>query len=673
MSPEQARGKPVDKRTDVWAFGVVLFEMLTNRRPFHGETVSDSVAAILKTDPDWSALPAETPFLIRRLLRHCLNRDPRERLADMRDARIEINEALTDTPPMTAARSKAPWVVAAALLAALTAGAAAVAGGWIVPAPTDTAEPIRFSFLPPANVRASFRPALSPDGRQVAFLATNEMGLLTLWVHSFSSGASQMIAGTERLVPAAGAFWSPDSRTLGFFADGKLKRVDLSGGVPVAITEAVDGRGGTWNQAGDILFSLLNGPLFRVPASGGTPVPVTTVSARVTSHRFPLFLGDGDHFVFLALEGGQARLLLGSLTTDGVRELRTVEGLSGTVPPDLVLFTAGGQLIAQRVDVARGVLAESTTILDISLTTLIGWASANRDVLVYRPNPNTGRVALAWVDRRGKVSRVPLDPSFYGDPALSPDGRQLVLAIRDGTSEHIWVYDVERGSLGKRTFESTNTFPIWSRDGRHLIFSSGPGQTGPLMRAAADGSGTAEEVTIQGKPAQKIATSLSADGTLLALQYGQDIVVRTADGNLHEAVATPAFEREGRFAPSGQWLAYRSNETGRDEVYVQSYPPGSGKWQISTQGGAQPMWNPNGTELFYKNGDRLMAVPVQLTPTFKPGVPEVLFQISLPERTIGDPSRFGVSADGQRFLVTTMETATVPDDVPVHVILNWRR
>ena len=678
MSPEQARGKPVDKRTDVWAFGVVLYEMLTTRRPFHGETVSDSVAAILKTDPDWSALPADTPFLIRRLLRHCLNRDPRERLADMRDARIEINEALTDAPgaaPPAGARSKAPWVVAAASLIALAAGATAVGVGWIGRAPTATAETIRFSFLPPEKVRASFQPVLSPDGRQLAFIGADDTGVLALWIHTFANGASRKISGTERLVPMASAFWSPDSRSLGFFADSRLKRVDVSGGMPVAIADAVEGRGGTWNQHGDIVFSLVTGPLLRVDASGGTPSPITELSADVTAHRVPHFMADGEHFICLGFGAGQPRLLLGSLAGRNVTELRSVDALSGTAPPDLVLLTAGGQLIAQRIDLAAGRLQPETTVItDFVSPFYAGWASATRDVLAYRDNPATGGVALAWVDRRGTVNRLPLAPNNYGDPALSPDGRHLALAIRDETGQHIWVYDIDRGSLGKRTFESNNAFPIWSRDGRHLIFSRGSASGGPLMRVAADGSAAAVEVTLNPQQqGQKIATSLSPDGTLMAVQRRQDVVVTEADGTVRETLASGAFEREGRFAPKGLWLAYRSNETGRDEVYVQSYPPGNGRWQISTQGGAQPMWNADGRELFYKNGNRLMVVPVQLTPTFKPGVPRELFQIPLPERNPGDPSRFAVSPDGQRFLVTTTDATRPVEDSAVRVILNWRR
>ncbi len=246
--------------------------------------------------------------------------------------------------------------------------------------------------------------------------------------------------------------------------------------------------------------------------------------------------------------------------------------------------------------------------------------------------------------------------------------------MTDATGSHIWIYDLARGTLGKRTFEDWNAYPLWSRDGQYVTFSRGLGQLGPLMRVRADGSGQAEAlVTDAQRPGMKIATSWSADGKLLAFQSVQDVVVRDATGALHPALATPAFEREGRFAPSGRWIAYRSNETGRDEVYVQSYPTGGGKWQISTDGGAQPMWSPTGRELFYKNGNRMMVVPVDAGTTFTPGTPRMLFEMPLPERTPGDPSRYVVTPDAERFLVLT----TVPAESgsrptrPINVILNW--
>jgi Tol biopolymer transport system component len=295
-------------------------------------------------------------------------------------------------------------------------------------------------------------------------------------------------------------------------------------------------------------------------------------------------------------------------------------------------------------------------------------------VLVYSSAPNTVLRRLVWVDRKGLVTAVPLPPGLYDDPALSPDGRQIVLTITDGAGSHIWVYDIVRGTLGKRTFEGTNNFPIWSRDGQSLTFTRGVGYIGPLLRVRADGTGQTETlVTDEQQPGMKIATSWSADGKILAFQRGYDVIVRDDKGALHPALATPAYEREGRFAPNGRWMSYRSNETGRDEVYVQTYPPGGGKWVISTEGGTQAMWAENGRELFYKNGNKMMAVDVETGNTFKAGVPHLLFQLPFPERTPGDPSRYAVTPDGKRFLLmTTASDESSRTTPPINVVLNWQ-
>lgn len=295
-------------------------------------------------------------------------------------------------------------------------------------------------------------------------------------------------------------------------------------------------------------------------------------------------------------------------------------------------------------------------------------------VLVYAGPESTEKLRPVWVNRQGKVTPLGLAPAAYGDPSLSPDGRQIAIAISDAGGQNIWVYDIQRETLGKRTFEGSNAFPLWTRDGQYLTFSRGFGFIGPLMRVRADGSGQAETlVSDEQRPGVKIATSWSADGKLLAFQSGQDIIVRDANGGLRPALATPAYEREGRFAPGGQWIAYRSNETGRDEVYVQSYPTGGGKWQISTGGGAQPMWSPTGRELFYKSGNQMMAVPVDVGATFTPGISHVLFDMPMPERVPGDPSRFAVTPDGERFLVLTTDPTENGSRTtrPINVIFNW--
>ncbi|HUQ87383.1 MAG TPA: protein kinase [Vicinamibacterales bacterium] len=682
MSPEQARGKAVDKRTDIWAFGCVLYEMLTGRPAFSGETVSDVIASVLRAEVDWDALPSSIPLVVRRLVRRCLNKDPRERWADMRDARIEIVEALDSTSVVTASTASSrsrttSWLIAAALIALtlITGFGAALATGAIELSGRDeNAAVVRFSFQTPPNIGALDMPKVSPDGRHIAFFGTRQGAVPSIWVHTFSTGSARAIAGTDDPIVLAGLFWSPDSRSIGFFADGKLKRVDINGGGPVILAEAADGRGGSWNQYGEIIF-VPSGPsgLLRISAGGGATTPLMTAPAESIT-RFPNFLSTGRAFLFL--EGSAVRnlLMLGKMDGTAPRQLREVTAFGGVTTDDTVLFTDSGGTFAQRLDVQRGEFAGERLALQPANISFSGGASisAAAQVLVYR-SPESRLVKLAWVDRRGAVSLLQLPPADYGDPTLSPDGQRVALTLREQSGMQIWVYDTARGTLGKRTFEGPTQFPIWTPDGKFLVFSQGAGMRGPLIKMGADGIGKPEVlVSPDAYSGLKIATSWSADGQRLAFQHNQDVLVREADGTIRPALNGAAYEREARFAPDGRWLLYRSNETGRDEVYVQSYPPGNGKWQISTDGGTQGMWAPNGKELFYKNGNRLMVVPIELGSGFNPGGPKMLFQIPLPESSPGDASRYGVSPDGQRFLVTTTDNEAPPAPT-FNVVLNWQR
>lgn len=329
------------------------------------------------------------------------------------------------------------------------------------------------------------------------------------------------------------------------------------------------------------------------------------------------------------------------------------------------------QLIGDPTPIADGLRSASSGATYFS--------ASDTGVLVYAPAPPVANRRLVWVDRRGVATPLSLAPGAYEDPSLSPDGRQLALAIHDADrtdgASSIWVYDIERGALGKRTFEGANAYPIWTRDGQYVTFTRGPSLAGPIMRVRADGSGQPENlVTDAQRAGLKVATSWSADGQFLAFQSGRDVIVRDPNGRLQPALTTPAFEREGRFSPNGRWMAYRSDETGRDEVYVQPYPPGAGKWQISTDGGAQPMWAPNGKELFSKNGNRMMAVDVEVGTTFKASSPRALFEIPMALRDAGDPSRYGVTPDAQRFLVATpvIDESAGQSSPLLQVVVNWQ-
>jgi Tol biopolymer transport system component len=676
MSPEQAKGKPVDKRTDIWAFGCVLYEMLQGRRAFTGEDVTDFVVAVMTREPDWAALPAAVPPRIVELLKRCLKKDARERLRDIGDARTEIREALANasaghptraderTPPPRRHARAAAWTVLGALLGAGALGAGLFSLGLIpIRAVAPGAPVVRFSISVPEGAAS---PRISPDGRLLAFVELN--GPRRIWVRPLDSLEARPLSGTE---DAQEPFWSADSRFLGFFAKGKLKKVDVAGGPPMDLCDAPEGLGGAWSRDNVIVFAPRSaGRLQKLSAAGGSPVPVTSLDKEAQRHGSAVFLPDGQHLVFWANTTTGGHAYLGSLASPEVTLLPAVTSPPAYAPGAL-LFRRDGTLLRQPFDLARlqptgdpTPVAEKVSDFSVSLT----------GVLVYTPAPPPLQRRLVWVDRKGAVTPLPLAAGDYSDPTLSPDGRQIALVRREPSGAHVYVYDILQGTLQKRTFEGENWFPIWTPDGRQLTFTRGPDYIGPLLQMPADGSGKAAPlVTDEQRGGEKVATSWSADGRLLAFQNNQDVIVREADGTLHPALATPAFEREGRFAPGGRWLAYRSSETGRDEVYVQSYPPGGGKWQISTDGGAQPMWAAGGRELFYKSGNRMMSVATEAGETFKAGTPRALFEMPQPaERDLGDPARYGVTPDGQRFLVvTTGQGESAAGSTQIVVVQSW--
>jgi hypothetical protein len=711
MSPEQAKGKPVDRRGDIWAFGVVLAEMLTGQRVYSGETVSETLAAVLLKEPDLTGLPAGTPAGVRGLLRRCLERDPTRRLQAIGEARIAIDDAIaggaSEEPPAlqpAAARSKSRWLAAAA--GALALGLAALAAVHFSEKP-PAAAPVRFQVLPPE--KASFGGsgvglvgnglALSPDGKRLAFVVTSA-GRGLLWLRPLDSFTAQPLPGTDgALFP----FWSPDSRYVGYFADGKLKKIDVSGGPPQTVCDVPNtGIGGSWSRDGVILFGTNSTGLFRVPQAGGAATPLTALDAGRLEvfHGRPWFLPGGRRYLFYASsrKAENNGIYLATLESNDRKLLVRARQGAAYVPPLVsgeegrLLFLRDGTLMAQPMNAGSFELAgEAFPIAEqvgSSISNAFFSVSAN-GVLAYRGGGIGSADQLLWFDRQGKPAGE-LGPSGqYSDVALSPDGKRVAVTRLDTQSNNVdlWLLDTARGVPTRFTFDPSREFiPIWSADGSRVVFSSDRGGAVHLFQKSAGGT-SGEEPLLKDQDGME-ANDWSPDGRYLIYNVldpktSRDLWLLPDPGAPGEHkprpfLVTPFREMQGQFAPGpvgpARWIAYTSDESGRNEVYVQPFSETSavaaGKFQISADGGYQPRWRRDGKELYYIATDRrLMAVEVKMGPAFEHGVPKALFQTRIP----GDPRssnfRYAVAPDGKRFLIESQADELVSE--PIDVVLNW--
>ena len=695
MAPEQARGKPVDKRADIWAFGCVLYEMLTAKRAFAGNEVSDTLAFIITKQPDWSALPANTPAPICKLLRRALEKDRKERLPDIVVARLEIKDALT-APSADVARGpevshrrreQLAWTVVAVLFVALVAALALGSTAYLSPNAADP-QTMRFFVSPPDgwSLTAVLAPGggsrapltISPDGHRLAFLARNAEGKDQLWIRPLDALASQALTGTEG---ASSPFWSPDSLFLGFFADGKLKKIDVSGGPPITVCESPDNRGGAWSRDGVIVFAPSNnGALQKVSAAGGVPTTATTTLAPGERHVRPTFLPDGRHFLY-SVGSGRPVYIASLDSTDRALLLSASDSTNVLYAQGHLLFLRGTTLMAQTFDARRLALTgEAVPIAEQiqrqSNLAVGDFSASDSGVLAYQTGTGSGNSRLLWFDRVGKQTAVLGDQADYRSVELSPDRTRAAVIITDSVrgTRDIWLHDVARFLRTRFTFDpAEETASRWSPDGSRVIFNSNRKGRQDLFQKPSSGAGN-EELVLE-SDRNKNAGDWSLDGRLLL--YGVDdpkttwdlwVLPLSADGKPRPFLQAEFSQEYGRFSPDGRWVAYRSNESGRFEVYVTPFPGPGGKWQISTAGGSFPRWRRDGKEIFYVTPDtKLMAAAVSSRGSaFEVGALQLLFETSV--RLDGDYP-YDVSADGQRFVVNTLVKDTTA--APITVVVNW--
>jgi eukaryotic-like serine/threonine-protein kinase len=680
MSPEQAKGLAVDKRSDIFSFGSVLYEMLTGRPAFTGETVSEIQARVIEREPDWSRLPKNTPDGIRHLLRRSLEKDRNRRLQTATDARVEIEEGrLTparrnqaDERGISRSRERLAWIVGILVIAAT----ATLAPRYFRTPPevpesrVDIVTP--FTTLP-------FDFAISPDGRRLVFVASVD-GAPRLWLRPLDAAAAQPLPGTEG---ASIPFWSPDSRSIGFIAGfSGLKRLDLGGGSvqtltagAVAASELGVG-GGTWNSDGVILYGGFSGVINRISASGGQAAALPKADPALNL-QFPQFLPDGRRF--LAWSGGTsetAGIYLGSLDSAALTRLTPSDRPGKYAAPGWLFYMRQGTLLARRFDAERGQLAGDPLIVADQVG-LDAFSVSQTGIVAFR-SATTVRRQLTWFDRSGKAVGTLGEPDDNDllNPTISPDGRRVAVDRLVQGNRDIWILDGSR--MTRLTFDpSVEAAPVWSPDGKWVAFRSSRHGVLDIFRKASSGA-DADESVIE-SPDDKTLTDWSRDGrSLLVLtqnpKTGQDLLFMSFDGAPEPKVflSTNFNETGAHFSPDGQWVAYQSNMSGRPEVYVRPFPEGGGQWQISTTGGNNVRWSPDGKELFYMGADgKLMAVPITVKgATLEPGTPVPLFQT---QRAVGVAAtaraQYAVAPDG-RFLFN-VTTGNAPMS-PITLILNWK-
>ncbi len=689
MSPEQARGKRIDKRSDIWAFGCVLFEMLTGTRAFNGETTSDVIAAIIERAPDLALLPRATPPHVRRIIARCLEKDPKRRARDIADVRVELD---AQAAPQAEARPRPKLaMIAFALVAIAALAGAATAWRWR-PLPAPSASAIEFTFGAPGGYALVPVPGIpSPDGSRIAFLARDEKNVSSVFVRPLDAAASRRVEGTEGVINAP--VWSPDGRSLAFFVGGIWKRIPADGGPPVTIVSGLGANlGASWGGDDQLLLAPANRTaLSRVAASGGSLQPVTTLdTAKDNSHRWPFLLPDGRHFLFTVRSDSPERLgvKLGTLGSTDMRGLINVASSAVYAEPGWLLFmTPDEVLMAQRLDPSTWMLQGGpqpvTGPVRYNGPSFYGsfHASSNGRVVTYIPAVRAGST-LEWFDRTGKsLGRVGPERA-YGGMRLSPDGRRVAVELADpqvGTRE-LWMVDVATNALTRFTSHpATDWRAVFSPDGTSVTFASDRAGVSTAFRAGIASPG-AETKLYEIADSGVFPMAWSADGKDLFLAVDrpdgrsrQVMKLAVDSGSAVTLMASdPGDGMMPRVSPQGDRIAFASREGGAIEVYVFSIRDGQ-RVRVSTEGGSNPVWGPDGKELFFQSprGEMMRAV---LNGTGAPSRPETMFRlcasVNRAYTAAATDIAYDISADGTRFLAICQPEDVVPS--AIHVIVNWQ-
>ena len=700
MSPEQARGKQVDRRADIWAFGCVLYEMLTGACAFSGDTTSDTLASVIRAEPDWLLLPTSVPAQVRELLRRCLQKDSKQRLQAIGEARITIEGVISLSPEATATQALAthpqplwgralPWALASlAITFAITFGALYWRASQLEPHPV-----MQFSLSLPQPLAGALSPnpgspfALSRDGSNVVFVGSVTGKPPQLFLLPLGQRTATPLPGTEN---AGQPFFSPDGQWVGFFSRGKLRKVSTHGGSATTLADAVTPHGASWTDDETIIYAPNFGSgLMKISSTGGVSQALTTPNAKEqeVSHRWPQIL-PGDEAVLFTIQLARtmsyddAQIAILSLKTGKWHMLIQGGFYARYVPSGHIVYAHAGSLMAVPFDSQRlKVTGSPVPVQEGVVTTASTSGGAEYDVsgsglLAYVPGIASSFVhSLVWLDRNGREAKIPAPSGFYTAPRLSPDGRLLALTFTGSTlmnTPDIYVYDFMRKTLNRLTFgPGINTNPIWSPDGRKIFYRTSAAFS--FRSKLADGSGKEEVLLEQIDDPSATPLAVSPDGKALLFMAlnpsGKDSVQALAlDGTrkLQTLLESNSTLYGAQFSPDGRWLAYSSAESGRPEVYVQTFPGTGGKWMISREGGITARWARTGREIFFFDGDKLMSAAVQTDPTFTAETPRLLFQAS----GYVTSGNYDVARDGQHFLMLKQEQAS-GNPTELNITLNW--